>query len=37
MKKNAQQLLFIGSLEVLRIKLQKNQTKTVGVLVDLIK
>ena len=35
MKKNAHQLLFIGSLEVLRIKSQKNRTKTVGFLVGL--
>ena len=38
MKKNAHQLLFIGSLKVLRIKPQrKNLTKTVGFLVGLCK
>ena len=37
MKKNTHQLLFIGSLEVLRIKLHKNRIKTVGFLVGLSK
>ena len=40
MKKNAHQFLFIGSLEMLRIKPQKkkkNRTKTVGFLVGLSK
>ena len=38
MKKNAHQLLFIGSsLEVVRIKQQKNRAKTVGFLVGLSK
>ena len=37
MNKNAYQFLFIGSLEVLRIKVQKNRTKTVGFLLGLSK
>ena len=40
MKKNAHQFLFIGSLEMLRTKLQKkkkNRTKNVGFLVLLSK
>ena len=37
MKKNTPQVMFIGSLEVFRIKPQKYRIKNVGFLVELSK